>query len=474
MKRPLVSLAIVFSLGILVASRIKIPFMGLYFLAALFLALILFPAKTGCRFSLSLLGLCFCLGALFLKNAQGLLPQNHISRMIYYKNSQLYLIRGMVSSEPEVKNNKTSFFFKTQSVQSANLNRSCRGDILVYLKGGSKLHYGEELILRGNLRRPFARAGPRQMSYRDYLYRRNVYFIMRVENSADMFRLNRNKGFILKRLALWLKHKMEEALFRYASPLTAAISAAMILGEKTNIPWFVNDAMMKSGTLHILVVSGFNVGIISFIIVLFLKLFRLPRQLRFWLTVFLLVVYCLITGASTPCVRATVMSVVFLFSFLLKREPDIYSSLSAAALFILVINPMQLFDIGFQLSFVSVLAIVYLYPKLKARCPAAITKVKPWQGIINGGLVSLSAWLGTAGFIACYFKIFSPVTVLANLFIVPIATLITLCGLSLIVAGLVLPGLAYLFAPVCELLVSALVAVNTLLIKLPGAYLRLP
>jgi competence protein ComEC len=181
------------------------------------------------------------------------------------------------------------------------------------------------------------------------------------------------------------------------------------------------------------------------------------------------------TGASTPVVRAAVMASVFMLAHLIKREVDIYNSCAVAMILILGINPRHLFDIGFQLSFSSVISIVYLYPKIKSfLCPQALLKIKYMRYLIDGCLVSLSAWLGTMGFIACYFKIFSPITILANLFIVPLATLITLCGFSLIIISLVLPPAATFFASTCELLIKFLVYINTMLLNFPGAYIPLP
>jgi len=185
------------------------------------------------------------------------------------------------------------------------------------------------------------------------------------------------------------------------------------------------------------------------------------------------------TGASNPVVRSTVMAIVFMLGFLLKREPDIYNSLSVAGLFILVANPRQLFDIGFQLSFVSVITIVYLYPALRSRLMLSTKggvypKIKLIRFLIDGCLVSLSAWLGTLGFIAYYFRILAPITVLANIFIVPLATLITLCGFSLMLMGWVFPPLVPFFASTSELLVVSLIKINMFLARLPLAYFHLP
>jgi len=167
------------------------------------------------------------------------------------------------------------------------------------------------------------------------------------------------------------------------------------------------------------------------------------------------------------------MGIFFLLGFLIKREPDINNSLSLAALSILLINPGELFSISFQLSFVSVSAIVYLYPKLKSFFRIELINLRPLRFIAEGCLVSLSAWLGTCGLILYYFRIFSPITVLANIFIVPLATLITLSGFSLVVITLILPIFSVFFAHTNELLVILLLRINNFLIGLPFACLYL-
>jgi competence protein ComEC len=247
----------------------------------------------------------------------------------------------------------------------------------------------------------------------------------------------------------------------------------MVLGEKAHIPKLVYNSMVRSGTVHILVVSGFNVGIVAGLVILVLKILRLGRKLRFVLAVFCLVFYCFLTGSSTPVVRATLMGEFFLFSALLKRESDIYNSLALAALFILAVNPRQLFDVGFQLSFASVFAIVFLYPRFSSLARPQALKARWLKAFACGGLVSFSAWIGTLGFIAYYFRIFAPVTILANIFIVPLAAFITLCGFSLVFAALIFPAGAPFFAATAELAVTCLLKINALLIRIPGAYLYL-
>lgn len=465
MKRPLVVFAVSFCFGIFVASKIRVPFLIAYSAALILLFFSFLSVKKRFVYDIFLCSLIFFFAAALFKNHQ-ILPKSHISKFVSYKNDYLYAVKGIVDSRPSFKNNKTSFLFKAEGIRIDNLQYQVSGDILVYVKGKKNLDYGEELILKGKLYRPWG-------SYRSYLYNQGIFSIMHIEMGNFVVKLNQNKGFLLKRLAFWLKERTEGIIFKHVSPVAAGILDAMVLGEKRNTPLLINNSMTKSGTVHILVVSGFNVALVTFIIILILKLIRIPKGVRFYMAAPLLIVYCLMTGASTPVVRATIMSVLFMFAYFIKREPDIYNSCALAGIIILWSNPRQLFDIGFQLSFISVISIVSLYPKIKTLLRINSLKIKYIRFLLQGCLVSLSAWLGTMGFIAYYFKIISPVTVLANMFIVPLASLITLCGFSLIIMEFICPFLIPLFASSVELITALLLNINNLLIKLPGAYFYL-
>jgi len=468
MTCPLAIFTILFCLGILTASAIKINFLCLYFFSLpLFIAAFLLRKKTSSRFLL--FSLVFILGILSLQNFR-ILPSNHIRKLFYYKDG-LYNVKGIVAAEPLRRENKTSFIFKTREILSDNLKINCTGNIMVNITGNYDFSYGDELILKGKLFRPPAFTGNSRNSYRDYLSRQGIYLTMNVKTFV---RLKKSSRFSLVGPSLNIKKVMEKVIFKYNPDLVAGILDAMLLGERENIPVSVSNSMMKTGTVHILVVSGFNVGIVAFIIILFLRLIRVPRAIRFCVTILCLIVYCFMTGATNPVARATVMGIFLFLALLLKRESNMYNSLSLACLFILVFCPQQLFDIGFQLSFVSVFSIIYLYPKLKALLRIEKIKSRCLLIIPEGFLVSLSAWLGTFGFIAYNFRIFSPVTVFANILIVPMATLITLSGFSLIFMGLVFPPLAWPFAYASEFFVALLLKINAFLIKLPGAYFYLP
>ena len=134
-------------------------------------------------------------------------------------------------------------------------------------------------------------------------------------------------------------------------------------------------------------------------------------------------------------VRATIMTEAFLLSFLIKRNPLFCNSLCLAALFILFFNPLELFNIGFQLSFFSVFFIVVLSPKISAYCLKCLPQKSALVPVVNCFSVSCAAWLGTAPLIASSFGNISLIAVVANMFIVPLATVVIAAGFALVVLG---------------------------------------
>jgi len=446
--------------GIAFAHFFRIRFLPVYFCALILLITCVIFIKRDLVFKILFPCFVFILGALLLLNSY-ILPKSHISHFIFYKNDTVFTVKGFISSQPQLKEGKPSFLFRTEELEFNSAHYKCSGDILVYLKEAKSLAYGEAFILRGAIHKPFK------------LYGDRVSGIMRVNSPICAVSLGKNCGHPLLRLAYYLRNNAEAIIYRKLSRLAAGILDAMVLGEKSNIPFIVYDSMSKAGTVHILVVSGFNVGVVASIAVLLLKVLGISRRIRCFLAILCLIIYCFATGVSSPVVRATIMAVFLLAGLIIKREADIRNSLALAALCILFLNPRDLFSISFQLSFSCVAAIVFLYPKLQAFFRSQSIRPKILQSAAQGCLVSLSTWLVTLWLVAYYFRFFSPVTVLANIFIVPLATLITLCGFSLVIVALVFPSGANFFVPSIELFVALLINLNNFFIRLPFAYLYL-
>jgi len=400
-------------------------------------------------------------------------PAHHIQRFHHaFGSSSPVILKGRVISTPVPKGKTQQFRIQAESFEDRGYSVPCSGTLFVVAKKDKAVFPGEEVLLRGRLRRPFAAVAALP----------HKRFAVKQEGTAGII----SDAIVLKSglqtMPLWalfyrrvsaLREKLQGLLQKSTSAVCAGVLSAMVLGERGSLPVTISNIMIRTGTVHILVVSGFNVGLVCFICMLVLKVFRVPRLLRILGCCCLTVLYCFVTGSSGPVVRATLMAVVFLCGRLFKRDADIGSSCALAALIMLAAHPEELFDIGFQLSFSSVFAIIWLYPRLKDFIPPGLFNPPFLKVVLELLLVSLAAWLGTAGLIAWHFGFFTPVAVAANLFVVPLASLLTLCGFSLLIAEAFLPQAAWIFVPASEFLVYLLLTVNNFFIKLPGACIRL-
>jgi len=145
-------------------------------------------------------------------------------------------------------------------MQAENLAHSCCGNVLVRAKGAKGLRYGEELVLSGNLYRPFGGNGAGRTNYRDYLYAQGIRAVMNIKPAGEIIKLNSQSRIKDQAMAYLLKANFERVIYKYLSGIPAAILDAMVLGEKKGIPQSINNAMIKIRTMHILVVSDLTWG----------------------------------------------------------------------------------------------------------------------------------------------------------------------------------------------------------------------
>ena len=370
MKKPLVGICIFLCLGIWLAKYIPIP-QYILFISAFILPILTFiMLRHNRRISTAFLWLCFfVLGAFLLKNAE-MLPSNHINRYISNKGKAAYL-KGIVDNDPVEKRlrygNRTTCILNAYKLGINNREYDVCGKVLVNIYRSENLEYGNEVLLKGKIYKPMRFQISDRLNYRDYLKQKNIYGIFSVKKDIPVTILGQRIENPLKTFAFKLKRKVKNIFVGHLPFLEAAFMKAMFLGERQDIPQFLKDVFARTGTVHILAISGLHVGIIIFIILFFLKAVRIPRKTRFVITMMFLIVYVFITGARPSVIRAAVMAMVLLGGYLFEREIDVYNSLAAAALMILLYNPKQLFDIGFQLSFLSVISIIYLYPRFEKK-----------------------------------------------------------------------------------------------------------
>lgn len=477
MRRPLVGIALFFILGILFAKLINISFIIIFIATIISFLCALLYLKFNLKFKYIILVSFFLLGACLFKNSQKI-DSSHIEKYIGYKGRAVALL-GIVDSDPEIRNfnyrKKTSFIFKLKEIKYFDKWQPTFGKVLVNSFQNREFTYGQELILEGKIYKAPKFAITPKFDYREYLRRKQIFGILSVKRNSPVEIISENSANPIKALSLKIRNKLSKQIDSYLPPVESSLLRAILLGERREIPAYINDAFIQTGTIHILAISGMNIGFIAFIILIFLKVVGLPRSFRYILTIIFLFLYVFMTGSPVSVIRATIMFIIFLSGFLFERESDICNSLALSSLLILGFNPNQLFDIGFQLSFVSLISIVTLSPKIEGY----IYKIFPKKTKIlsffwSSNAVSLAAWLGVLGIIVYNFNIITPLAILANLFIVPFMIIVSALGLIFVLVSLIFPALAFIFANSASASLFILVKFTCFLSKLPGAYFYTP
>ena len=216
-----------------------------------------------------------------------------------------------------------------------------------------------------------------------------------------------------------------------------AVAKAMILGNKENMSAPLSRRFAVTGSMHILAVSGMHVGIVSMMILGFLSLFRSrTSQLKIMkgiVSIILVWLYAAFTGAGPAVIRASLMfSLFFIAKFILKREVSVYNILCASAFIMLLLDPNQLFQLGFQLSFLAVISIVFFYPHLRKLFLSPYPVLNSLIACLN---VSIAAQLLVFPLSIYHFNMFSPAFVLTSFFLTFAATAILGLGIILLIGS---------------------------------------
>jgi len=432
--------AIVFILGIIFGNFISISFTILLSLVCFvgLLSLASFILKKQI-ISYSTLFLAIFLIASFIYQNSLRLSSNHIANFITQEKKPA-LVKGLIISDPIYSKtvygtSKTTFILEANQIKENSHWQITQGKIRTTLYGHPDLfEYGDLLLLEGRLYKPNPPTNPGQFNYKEYLERKHIYALLTANQKNSIHLISQDNGNPIMQYTLKLKHILKNRLYNLLPEQNASLISAMLLGDREDLSDEIMEDFKNSGTMHILAISGLHVGIIVLILLGFLRLLRIPIRIRFILTIFFIVWYALLTGAKPSVIRATIMACILLFGKVIYREGDIYNSLGLACLIILLYNPLQLYAAGFILSFTAVLSIVYLTPKIekkfsfqnKLSFPIVKGPVKYIVRLLSG---SFAVWVGLAPIIWGYFNIISPITIIANIIIIPVTFFILLMSI---------------------------------------------
>jgi competence protein ComEC len=472
MKRPLTGLVVTYASGIWVGSLAEWPVPVLCYAAAGLLVAFLLLHRT--QFTLPvLLALVFAAGILAYRHATTNSSPDHITRLLQ-RRDQNVVVRGTIISDTGYRDetaedptaDRLRFVLALEALKRAGQWRAATGKLLVFISANrppQTLRYGDSIECSALLRLPAPARNPGTFDWRAWLARRNIQFTATIRNTDSCFVRARGGGNPLTALSLRLREQFERALRLGLEdePKLAGVLAGMVIGQRSEIPPETYADFQHTGVFHVFAISGLHVGMVTAVVIIALRLVRVPRRWCGLMAIPLLILYVFATGSRPGAVRALVMACLWLISWMLVRPGDALSTLAAAALLILAFDPPQMFDGGFILSFTVVTSLVVLGPGLEAWLRRFVepdpllpgTLVPKWRRGIEGSLTwgvrlvscSLAAWIGLLPLMAVYFHLFTPVSILANVLVIPLLGFIIALGMVAMVVQGVWPWLTLTF-----------------------------
>ncbi|MDD3569781.1 MAG: DNA internalization-related competence protein ComEC/Rec2 [Lachnospiraceae bacterium] len=338
MKRPFLLGAVFFIAGIICGRYI--PIWGY---AALFLVCLIFYAitkkqKVKTNFVL-LLPIFVLIGGLALLHANINLPNY----------DGICGVRGVVESTSITKSNRQMLIFKADEVYYDGKINSQDYKIQVLLDEGVLVKQGDLIAVRGRINRPESANNPGAFNQLAYANARGIHYQMFAEKITKYG----EKRTMLERISEF-REKINEVYDRIFPNTEAGLVKAMVTGDTSGLDEDIRSLYGDAGIAHILAVSGLHTGILAFFILFILqKCFGMNKRSSSAVVMILLLGYAVFAGGKIAVIRAVIMMEILLFGNIIYRDVDVFNSLGFAAIIILAIHPYQLWDVNFQLSFVT-------------------------------------------------------------------------------------------------------------------------
>jgi competence protein ComEC len=369
---------------------------------------------------------------------------------------------------------------RTLSIDSTTVNAP--GKILLTLlsdslRRGVTVHEGDLIKIEGRLE-PFQPPSNPHESSREF-HIRDKYGVqarMTLVNAVDCQILGTTGSVTLWQGALdWGANLRSSAQDELAKAIddkeTLSFVEAVVLGERTDISEETLSDFTRSGVSHILAVSGFNVAIIAAAIAQLLRLFGFRRRgLRTLLAMACVAMYCLIVGFEPSVVRAFLMIELYFIAKLTERKPDAVNIACSAAIITLLFRPFDLFDVGFQLSYTAVIGMALLYPEMKRHFLVWKHEDHPYLTRLAEALaLSLAATIATMPVTVLQFHRLSIVGALANIPIIPLASVITSVGFLVVPLTRMYVSLGRMYGEALQWMTKLLLELTHLSAHMPRA-----
>src|SRR5438093_4553959 len=483
-RQPFVGLAVMAALGIIAAEILPLPSIALT-ATAIILALCILTGMCWPRLvaTYAIVGAGFFLLHNFAtQNTQGQQLADELG-----SRPRVVTAIGSVITEPKIASSGfATFLLKLKSIEFEDRKQSTCAVWQVRWKGAPE--FGDELKFFGTAEPIPPPRNPGEFDMRSYLARRDVRRMLFVRYPEEGMLIRHGGGNPIMRAAQKSRAWMQSALCRGLedAPDVQNFLSGIVLGLRHQTPEDIEEPFQQTGTLHLFAVAGLHVGIVAALLGMLATVAQLSRRWAAALIIPLLLFYAAVTGLHVSSMRAAVVSSILLGGFFFDRRGFVLNSLAASAFFLLCWDTNELFSTGFQLSFAVVGAIVLfadplfrLLQRWAAPDPflplTLLRGPRRWmhssfEWLCRGASVLLAAWIGSLPFILWYFHLVTPVSLFANLLVVPIAFFVLAIALLSLLSTPLLPWLAVIFNNANWLLAQLVLGIVQLFAQIPGGH----
>ncbi len=394
-------------------------------------------------------------------------PKEYVSLV-----GQSVSLQGVVVDEPDEREKNTKLLVEVsgkrpflEEEQSDGKGKALRSGfektkILFTANSGRDYKYGDEISFKGVLERPknFMTDQGKEFDYIHYLEKDGIYFVMQ---SYDINTVSRGQGNPVKSWLFDFKNKFMSRADDAISAPESTFLGGLILGEKSAFDKAMRDSFVKTGTIHIIALSGYNVTIVAEGVMKFISYISSPRSVMMGemspragtfgigAGIFAIMLFIIMTGASSTAIRAGIMSTLALLARATGRTSDAGRALFLAGFLMILWNPFLLvYDVSFQLSFIATFSVIFFAPRME-KYFFWVTEKFGLRDVIT---VTVSAYIFVLPFILYKMGNLSIVALPANVLILPFIPLTMLLGFLAGIFGLIFPVLglpfgyfAYLF-----------------------------
>ncbi|MBI4187634.1 MAG: DNA internalization-related competence protein ComEC/Rec2 [Chloroflexi bacterium] len=398
---------------------------------------------------------------------QSRLPGTGENYLRFY-NGRTVELSGVVNRDPEPGDKTVNLYLSAENIAIGKERREVSGIVFLVVPKYLSYGYGDVLRVRGELKKPVSLGS---FDYETYLSHQGVYSTMFYPEILEAKAGSRWLQWVYS-----LRNRLSQNLAEVLPEPQASLAQGIILGIRGNIPDPVNSDFVRSGTAHLLAISGVNLTIVAGILLSFgIWLFGKKGFIYIWLALGAVWFYGLLTGMQPPVFRAGIMVTLFLMADVLGRQRSAVTALALAAAVMVAIDPNVLWDAAFQLSFMAMAGLIFVFPVLQSLARKAVNAVLGEEGaavslanlVTDSFSVTLAAIIAVWPLIAYYFGVISWIAPLANFFAVPalpgimvVGSLAGVLGLLVIPVAQVIAWIAWLFVTYLLLVVKVFATVS--------------